>query len=53
MTLYEYRKQYPKCKYCKYSSVIELVIYCEAKCKLVFGEATKCPLYEPRSERGE
>ena len=47
--IYEYRKQHPKCSYCKWSDVLPFSIFisCEAKHKLIAHNAKNCPLYEP------
>lgn len=54
MTVYEYRKQNPRCIYCKHSEAdIFFLLLCKAKLKRVFNCAEKCPLYEPEKMRGE
>ena len=53
MTVYEYRKQNPRCIYCKHSDVDVFVLLCKAKLKHVFNCAKKCPLYEPERVKGE
>lgn len=52
MSVYEYRKNHPKCGYCKHSDVLPFTCWyaCEAKGTLFAFGAKKCPLYNPLQE---